>query len=92
MPVSVYNAMYGHLQGVRVTYFLHTDSGQVVAGGLVASGRIPLASQTDIGEIVFPLDSLKHPCTATLTLVVGNTAVRNHWDFEVSDSAMTPVN
>lgn len=90
VPVVAYNAMYGHLQGVRVTYFLHTDSGQVVAGGLVASGRIPLASQTDIGEIVFPLDSLKHPCTATLTLVVGNTAVRNHWDFEVVDSVKTP--
>jgi hypothetical protein len=90
VPVVAYNAMYGHLQGVRVTYFLHTDSGQVVAGGLVASGRIPLASQTDIGEIVFPLDSLKHPCTATLTLVVGNNAVRNHWDFEVVDSVKTP--
>jgi hypothetical protein len=87
VPVLVYNAMYGHLQGVRVTYFLHTDSGKVVAGGLVASGKIPLDSQTEIGEVVFPLDSLKHPCSATLTLVVGNTAVRNHWDFEVVDGA-----
>ncbi len=86
VPVVVYNAMYGHMQRTRVTYFLHTDSGQVVAGGLVSSGKIPLASQNDVGEIVFPLDSLKHPCTATLTLVVGNTAVRNHWDIEVADS------
>jgi hypothetical protein len=78
--------MYGFLQGVRVTYFLHTDYGKVVAGGLVASGKIPLASNTDLGEVVFPLDSLKHPCQLTLTLVVGNTMVRNHWDFEVADS------
>jgi hypothetical protein len=86
VPVSAYNAMYGFLQGVRVTYFLHTDYGKVVAGGLVASGKIPLASNTDLGEVVFPLDSLKHPCQLTLTLVVGNTMVRNHWDFEVADS------
>jgi hypothetical protein len=86
VPVSAYNAMYGFLQGVRVAYYLHTDSGKVVAGGLVSSGNIPLASNTDLGEVVFPLDSLKHPCQLTLTLVVGNTMVRNHWDFEVADS------
>jgi hypothetical protein len=86
VPVSAYNAMYGFLQGVRVTYFLHTDYGKVVAGGLVSSGKIPLASNTELGEVVFPLDSLKHPCQLTLTLVVGNTMVRNHWDFEVADS------
>ena len=67
-------------------YFLHTDYGKVVAGGLVYRGEIPLASNTDLGEVVFPLDSLKHPCQLTLTLVVGNTMVRNHWDFEVADS------
>ena len=86
VPVVAYNAMYGFLQGARITYFLHTDYNKVIAGGLVSSGKIPLASQTDMGEVVFPLDSLKHPCKLTLTLVVGNTMVRNHWDFEVTDS------
>jgi len=85
VPVAVYNAMYGFLQGARVTYFLHTDSGEVVAGGLVSSDKIPLASQTDMGGILFPLNSLKRPCKLTLTLVVGNTMVRNHWDIIVEE-------
>ena len=83
VPVVVYNAMYGHLNGVRTAYYLNTDSGQVVAGGLVASGNIPLATQNPVGEIVFPLDSLKSPCKLTLTLTVGAPSVRNHWDIEV---------
>ena len=86
VPVVVYNAMYGHLNGVRTTYYLNTDSGQVVAGGLIASGTIPLAPQNPVGEIVFPLDSLKSPCKLTLTLTVGVPSVRNHWDIEVKDS------
>ena len=90
VPVVVYNAMYGHLNGVRTSYYLNTDSGKVVAGGLVASGEVPLAPQNTVGEIVFPLDSVEAPCKLTLTLVVGNTAVRNHWDFEVVDSVKTP--
>ena len=61
-----------------------------VAGGLVASGEVPLAPQNTVGEIVFPLDSVEAPCKLTLTLNVGNTAVRNHWDFEVVDSVKTP--
>ena len=83
VPVVVYNAMYGHLQNVRTSYYLHTDSGQVVAGGLVASGAIPLAPQNPVGEIVFPLDSVKAPCKLTLTLTVGASSVRNHWEIEV---------
>ena len=84
VPVVVYNAMYGHLNGVRTSYFLHTDSGKVVAGGLVASGNILLAPQNTVGEIVFPLDSVKAPCKLTLTLTVGASSVRNHWDIEVA--------
>ena len=83
VPVVVYNAMYGHLSGVRTSYYLHTDSGQVVAGGLVASGTIPLAPRTQVGEIVFPLDSIKSPSKLTLTLVVGASTMRNHWEIEV---------
>ena len=83
VPVVVYNAMYGHLNGVRTSYFLNTDSGQVVAGGLVASGMISLAPQNTVGEIVFPLDSVKAPCKLNLTLTVGAPSVRNHWEIEV---------
>ena len=84
VPVVVYNAMYGHLQNIRTNYFLYTDSGQVVAGGLVASGQIPLAPNNQVGEIVFPLDSVKSPCKLTLTLMVGANSVRNHWELEVA--------
>jgi len=68
---------------VRTSYYLHTDSGQVVAGGLVASGTIPLSPRTQVGEIVFPLDSIKSPNKLTLTLVVGASTMRNHWEIEV---------
>ena len=85
VPVDVYNAMYGHLQGVRTSYYLHTDSGRVLAGGLVASGVIPLAPDNRVGEIVFPLDSVPADCKRlTLTLTVGASSVRNHWDLEVA--------
>jgi len=84
VPVVVYNAMYGHLNNVRTSYYLHTDNGKVVAGGLVASGTVPLAPQNPVGEIVFPLDSVKTPCKLTLTLTVGAPSVRNHWDIEVA--------
>ena len=83
VPVVVYNAMYGHLNGVRTSYYLHTDSGKVVAGGLVASGTVPLAPQNPVGEIVFPLDSVQAPCKLNLTLIVGASSIRNHWEIEV---------
>ena len=85
VPVLVYNAMYGHLCSVRTSYFMHTDSGKVVAGGLVHSGDIPLAPLTRVGEIVFPLDTLKSSCRLTLTVAVGSTAVKNSWEIEVRD-------
>ena len=84
VPVVVYNAMYGHLNGIRTSYYLNTDSGQVVAGGLIASGNIPLAPRNVVGEVVFPLDSVKSPCKLKLTLMVGNTTMRNHWEIEVA--------
>ena len=85
VPVLVYNAMYGHLCSVRTSYFMHTDSGKVVAGGLVHFGDIPLAPLTRVGEIVFPLDTLKSSCRLTLTVAVGSTAVKNSWEIEVRD-------
>lgn len=91
--VEVYNAMYGHLHGVRTSYYLTTDSGRVVAGGLVASGDIPLSPRTPVGEVVFPLDSIPADCRKlTLTLTVGNSSVRNHWDIEVGAGESTSIN
>ena len=82
--VEVYNAMYGHLQNIRTSYYLHTDSGQVVAGGLLHSGEIPLAPNNKIGEIVFPLDSVPADCKKLiLTLTVGNSSIRNSWEVEI---------
>ena len=82
--VVVYNAMYGHLQNIRTSYYLHTDSGQVVAGGLLHSGEIPLAPNNQVGEIVFPMDSVPADCKKlNLTLAVGNSSIRNSWEIEV---------
>jgi hypothetical protein len=92
VPVEVYNAMYGHLRGVRTSYYLYNDSGKVVSGALLASGDIPLAKHTPVGEIVYPLDSIQAPQKLTLAVCVGGSAVRNHWTFWVyPDSVAMPA-
>ena len=92
VPVEVYNAMYGHLRGVRTSYYLYNDSGKVVTGALLASGDIPLAKHTPVGEIVYPLDSIQAPQKLTLAVCVGGSAVRNHWTFWVyPDSVAMPA-
>lgn len=92
VPVEVYNAMYGHLRGVRTSYYLYNDSGKVMTGALLASGDIPLAKHTPVGEIVYPLDSIRTPQKLTLAVCVGGSAVRNHWTFWVyPDSVAMPA-
>ena len=81
VPVYVYNAMYGNLQGVRTSYYLASDSAKVLAGGMIANGDVPLDSIAQVGEIVLPLDSIQAQGTVTLMVTVGNSAVRNYWNI-----------
>ena len=83
VPVEVYNALFGHIQGARVTYYIFGDSGVVYAGGQLYAGEIPLAKHTPVGTVRMALDSIKAPEKLTLTVAVGGNKYYNHWDFWV---------
>ena len=83
VPVEVYNAMYGDIRGVRVNYYINSDSGKVYHGGLLYSGEIPLAKHTPVGLVRFPLDSVRTPQKLTLTVTVGGNLYKNSWNFWV---------
>ena len=91
IPVEVYNAMYGHLRGVRVTYFVHGETGDVFAGGLLYSGDIPLAKHTPVGTVRFGLDSIKAPQKLTLTVSVAGNKFFNQWNFWVYPDSVSTV-
>ena len=81
VPVEVYNALYGSISPVRKSFFI-SEGGRVVAGGALSADSIPLGKNTQIGTVVFPLDSIQRPTKLTLTVLVGKT-IWNHWDFWV---------
>ena len=83
VPVDVYNAMYGDIQGARVTYYINNDAGKVLGGGQMYAGSIPLAKHTSVGLVTMALDSIKTPQKLTLTVGVGGNQYMNHWDFWV---------
>lgn len=74
--------MYGDIDTVRTTYFIHDDSLQVVTGGQLSSKQIPLGKHTDLGVIRFPLDKIKHTGEMTLTVQIAGK-IKNHWNFRV---------
>ena len=91
VPVEVYNAMYGHIQGARVSYFVNDEAGQVYSGGLLHVGEIPLDKHTPVGQVKMALDSINTPRKLTLTVSVGGSQYMNHWDFWVYPDTMGTV-
>lgn len=83
VPVEVYNAMYGNIQGANVTYYIYSDSGVVYGGGRLPVSDIPLAKHTPVGVVKMALDSIKSPEKLTLAVAVGGNKFMNHWDFWV---------
>jgi hypothetical protein len=81
VPVEVYNAYYGDVTPIRKNYFI-SEGDRVVTGGGLSSDSIPVGKNCAIGTIVYPLDSINHPCKLTLTVRIGRQ-VSNHWDFWV---------
>lgn len=92
VPVEVYNAMYGDIRGVRVNYYINSDSGKVYHGGLLYSGEIPLAKHTPVGLVRFPLDSVRTPQKLTLTVTVGGNLYKNSWNFWVYPDSVSSAN
>ena len=81
VPVEVYNALYGNVSPIRKS-FLITDGDSVLVGGALSSDSLPIGKNTQVGTIVFPLDSISQPCKLKLTVTIGRQ-VWNHWDFWV---------
>ena len=82
VQVEAYNALYGHVDPVRITYYINNDSLDVLAGGVLSVTPIPMGKNNPIGTVVFPLDSIRKASKLTLTVKVGNL-FKNHWDFWV---------
>ena len=82
VPVEICNAMYGNLLRVRNSYYLTDADQQVIGGGLLAGGDIPVGKNISIGTINWPLNTIKEPTKLTLTVVIAGK-LKNHWDFWV---------
>ena len=63
-PVDVYNAMYGDLENVRVSYYVNNSQNEILQGGQIFAGKIPLGKNASVGTILIPLDSIKSPADA----------------------------
>ncbi len=81
VPVEVYNALYGNVSPIRKSYLI-TCGDQVLVGGALSSDTLPMGKNTQIGTIVYPLDSISQPCKLKLSVKIGRQ-VWNHWDFWV---------
>ena len=82
VPVEVYNAMYGSPQNVRCSYYLADADQQVLSGGIISGGDIPVGKNIDIGTVRYPLNKITKPTKLTLTITIAGQ-LKNHWDFWV---------
>ena len=82
VPVEAYNAFNNTISEVRASYYIHDDSAQVIKGGLLAYGELPVGKNTQLGTVVMPLDTIKRPTKLTLTVRFSENW-KNHWDFWV---------
>ena len=82
VPIEAYNAYQTMVGGMHVTYYVHNDSSEVIAGGMLAQGSLPVGKNTLLGTVVMPLDSIKRPMKLTLTVQFSKD-FKNHWDFWV---------
>ena len=87
VPVEVDNAYITTIDSVRSAYYISDDQNEVLAGGSLAVGKLPVGKNLDIGTVVFPLDKITKPTKLTLTVSLSGV-FKNHWDFWVYPSEM----
>ena len=87
VPVEVYNAFCIDVDSIRSAYYITDAQHQVLTGGTLAVGRLPVGKNIDIGTIIFPLDKITKPSKLTLTVSLSGV-FQNHWDFWVYPSEM----
>ena len=82
VPVEVYNAFVMDVDSVRSSYYITDEQQQVVGGGALTVGRLPVGKNLELGTVVFPLDKITKPTKLTLTVSLSNV-FKNLWDFWV---------
>ena len=87
VPVEMYNAFFIDVDSVRTAYYITDEQQQVLTGGTLAVGRLPVGKNIDLGTIVFPLDKITKPSKLTLTVSLSGI-FQNHWDFWVYPSGI----
>ena len=90
VPVKAYNAMFGNLQPLRISYYVTGDSGKVVTGGQLSVTGITVGKDTDLGVVSFNLNTIKAPQKLTLTVTIGNQ-IDNQWDFWVYPDSVSSL-
>ena len=90
VPVEVYNAYNSNVTGVRTSYYIRNDSGQVMAGGILSQGDFPIAKNIEVGTVKVALDSIKAPQKLTLVVMLSGK-LKNEWDFWVYPEEESPV-
>ena len=85
VPVEVYNAYMTALDSVRSAYYISDEQQQVLAGGALTYGQLPVGKNLELGTVVFPLDRITKPTKLTLTVSLSGV-FKNHWDFWVYPS------
>ena len=83
VPVECFNALYGDIQTARASYYIFNDSLQIVAGGQLFQGGIPIGKNHQLGTVIVPLNNITKPQKLTLTVVFTGNKYVNHWDFWV---------
>ena len=81
VPVEVYNAFYTAVDSVHSSYYISSGQ-QVVTGGSLASGLLPVGKNLQMGTVVWPLSAVDSPARFTLTVTLSGK-IKNHWDFWV---------
>ena len=82
VPVEAYNAYNNQITGANVTYTITADGNSMVASGNLSRHSIPVGKNTELGKVVFPLQTIDKPVKLTLMVSMGNLS-QNHWDFWV---------
>ena len=82
VPVELYNAMYAEITNTRNNYYIIDETQNVISGGILSVGDLPIGKNINIGKVTFPLDKITKPSKLTLSVLVAGK-LRNHWDFWV---------
>jgi len=82
-PLEAYNAFWGMLENVDISWRITDDSGQIVSETSLGLKNIPIGKNIPLGEIIVPLDTFSQPQKLTLTALLHHGLVSNQWDFWV---------